>query len=206
MTDWWSPSASPWFFNESFVQAILPMNYLHKSKGTFLSQLQDTQSRYFEKCFFKLTRCQSCIVLLSNYRRNKDFPFASSSKKASNFPGCWVSLCPGRRSLARRRPSVCIQKQLQNQLPGIIVVQSHKTAGHNYFKLSENQKKQMEIILTLPLWSDLRLSQILVWKPPKKECLLALSGYLREYIYLLFAMLLFTYSNGWLSYSHEGSV
>lgn len=184
----------------------IPVNYLHKSKGTFVSQLQDSQSRYFEKCFFKLTRCQSCIVLLSNYTRNKGFPFASSSKKASNFPGCWVPLCPGRCFLARRRPSVCIQKQLQNQLPGITVVRSHKTAGHNYFKLSEKQKKQMEIILTLPLWSDLRLNQILVWKPPKKECLLALSGCLRECIYLLFAMLLFTYSNGWLSYSHEGSV
>lgn len=40
-----------------------------------------TVKRYFEKCFFKLTKCQDCIALPSNYARNQGFFFVSFSGK-----------------------------------------------------------------------------------------------------------------------------
>lgn len=52
-TDWWFPGASPWFlsdtFSECFVWSIFPVNYLHSSKGTSVSELQDSQSRGISK-------------------------------------------------------------------------------------------------------------------------------------------------------------
>lgn len=101
-----------------------------------------TVKRYVEKCSFKLTKCQDCIAFPSNYTRNKGFFLVSSSRKpvislVSEYP------CPGRRSPAHRRPPDCIHKQLQNQLPGIIVVWSHKIAGYIHFKVSESQNKEV---------------------------------------------------------------
>lgn len=117
--------------------------------------IQDhTVKRYFEKCFFKSTRCQDCIALPSSYTRYKAFFFASSSRKQLIFLG--TPWCSGQWSPARCRPSDCTHKQLQNQLPGIIEGWSHKIAGCIYFKLPKSQSKQMWMILTLPSQTDLR--------------------------------------------------
>lgn len=116
-----------------------------------------TVKRYFKKCSFKLTRYQGCIALPSNYMRHKGFLFISSSKKPLIF---LAAECPCVLADALWH-AVGLQIAFISScrfriIPGITVVQCHWIDGCIYFKLSESQKKQMEVILTLLLWSDLR--------------------------------------------------
>lgn len=64
-----------------------------------------TVSRYFEKCFFKLTGWQDCIAFASSYTRNRGFSFVSSLGMAVIL---LIIVWPWVLASAHCKPSDCI--------------------------------------------------------------------------------------------------